>query len=898
MQESPQHRPRHSAQHSTQLPSTHSSQLSSRQPFDAHIRRFCITDVGSTTTKAFLFERGRGEDRRWSFRHREAPTTVERPHEDVTVGVRTALGAIAQDCGVDLLADGAPGLPYLSTSSAGGGLAMVVTGLVREVTSRSAERVALGAGAILLDVIAMDDGRTPYEKIEALRRLRPDMVLLAGGFDGDALSGPVFLAELIREAGLRPKLTAAGRLPVVYAGNRNACDYVRDVLDERFHLYPVANIRPANHVEQLEPARMAIHDLFMDHVMSQAPGYEQLLEWVSAPVMPTPSAFGRMLAIASRALRKRILAIDIGGATTDVFTAKDGEVFRTVSANLGMSYSILNVIQQAGPRAVLEMLHREFEGRAIGERELIDRVGNKHLRPTSLPDGRREIQVEQAVAAVAIREAVREHVSILTGETLSRSKSELGFQNSFEILLGKKQEQARESGPPKLAGCDLVIGSGGILSHSPRDQAAKILVAALEPGNKVELALDSAFMFPHLGILSTLAEDLALELFTTLGLVRLGRAGDLRRGQVQKEAGRRAEPGGSATPAASATPAVRVNRDDSFDIVQTGEHRERRELASAGECYVSAGERVSGDHVVARSTRTFQRPFFLPMAGALRAAPEEMADCLLKEVGDSIEAGELIGKRRMRFMRSKEYRSPVAGTFERILPDGTLVVREHPDSATERVAVSAAQDLQVRAGQLGAHLKIESDQKVEQGQVLAAKGRPGMDLRTSTSPVRGRVTDINLEYGIVTIEPLREELDVRAWIPGEVAEVTDRGCTIRCRALCVTGSWGRGGECRGRLCLGDPSPDSIVVRDHVTREQLLLLEERRAAGLIAGSLSLSDVSEVDPSYSLLVAVGFGEAPLPEIVRASLEPHDGQEAFLDGTTELRVGVRRPRLILPM
>ena len=130
MQESPQHRPRHCAQHSTQLPSTHSSQLSSQQPFDAHIRRFCITDVGSTTTKAFLFERGRGEDRRWSFRHREAPTTVERPHEDVTVGVRTALGAIEQDCGVDLLADGAPALPYLSTSSAGGGLAMVVTGLV------------------------------------------------------------------------------------------------------------------------------------------------------------------------------------------------------------------------------------------------------------------------------------------------------------------------------------------------------------------------------------------------------------------------------------------------------------------------------------------------------------------------------------------------------------------------------------------------------------------------------------------------------------------------------------------------------------------------------------------------------------------------------------------------
>ena len=858
---------------------------------------FCVTDVGSTTTKAFLFQRQDSNGGGWSFLHREAPTTVEKPHEDVTVGVRAALEALETASGRRLLAEGGrPGVPYLSTSSAGGGLAMVVTGLVREVTSRSAERVALGAGAILLDVIAMDDGRTPYEKIEALRRLRPDMVLLAGGFDGDALSGPVFLAELIREAGLRPKLTTAGKLPVVYAGNRHANGYVRDVLDERFHLHPVANIRPESHTENLEPARHAIHDLFMGHVMSQAPGYERLLSWVSAPVVPTPSAFGEILAIASRALGQRILAIDIGGATTDVFTAQDGEVSRTVSANLGMSYSILNVLQQTGPGPALEILRREFACEDMGEAELIDRVGNKHLYPTSLPRTEREARLEQAVGAVAIREAVREHLSILTGERLSRSKSELAFQNSFEVNLSRDAEPAPEARMPRLRGYDLIIGSGGILSHSPRDRAARMLIAALDPGGKVEVALDRAFMFPHLGVLAGVDEALALTLFEQLGLLRLGRVDALRREQ------RPLDPigdalGEEAVAGENRETSERVSLEASYDQVRRGPHAERRELASPGEVFVEGGDQVTGDQLIARSTRTFRRPFFLPAGSALRAAPEEIEACLLKKIGDSIEPNELIGKRKLRFMRTREYRSPVAGTLERMLPDGTLVVREHPDHATERVAIRAATDLNIKAGELRAYLRVEVGQKVEREQTLASRGRPGVDLRVSRSPVRGKVADINLDFGVITVEPLREELDVRAWIPGEVREVTARGAVVSANALCLTGCWGRGGECSGALTLDSVTEGGLCVLGHATRSDLLQMIGHKVAGLIAGSVRLADVNEVDPGFTILLTEGFGEMPLSNPIRAELAGHAGATGYLDGRTELRVGVRRPRLVVP-
>ena len=126
------------------------------------LSRFCVIDIGSTTTKAILFVR---KDDAWSFTRAEDATTVEKPYEDVTFGVLNALRRLEKMTGETLVADGKPSVTCLSTSSAGGGLAIVVAGLMRDVTTRSAERVALGAGCVIQDIISLDDGRTPYKKV-------------------------------------------------------------------------------------------------------------------------------------------------------------------------------------------------------------------------------------------------------------------------------------------------------------------------------------------------------------------------------------------------------------------------------------------------------------------------------------------------------------------------------------------------------------------------------------------------------------------------------------------------------------------------------------------------------------------------------------------------------------
>ncbi|MDY6788108.1 MAG: glutamate mutase L, partial [candidate division WOR-3 bacterium] len=321
------------------------------------ILRILATDCGSTTTKAILIEKI-NEEYRLIVRG-EAPTTVEAPYEDVTKGVLNAIkeveelsetiildgeniikrGDTSEEKGVDI---------YISTSSAGGGLQMMVAGVVDRMSAESAARAALGAGAIVMDVIASNDKRQDHERIKRIRTLRPDMVLLSGGTDGGTKTHVVQLAEIIEAADPKPRFGSTYNLPVIYAGNKDARENVKESLEEQTDLYIVDNLRPTLETENLGPARDKIHDLFMEHVMAQAPGYKKLMEMTDMPIMPTPGAVGLLIETIAKRDNIEVLGVDIGGATTDIFSVFQEKFNRTVSANLGMSYSISNVVKETG----------------------------------------------------------------------------------------------------------------------------------------------------------------------------------------------------------------------------------------------------------------------------------------------------------------------------------------------------------------------------------------------------------------------------------------------------------------------------------------------------------------------------------------------------------------------
>ncbi len=486
------------------------------------IKSILATDCGSTTTKAILIEKVEGEYR--LIVRGEAPTTVEKPFEDVTAGARNAIREAEELTGKSFLTETGVITPrqpdgtgvdiFLSTSSAGGGLQMMVAGVVKTMTAESAQRAALGAGAIVMDVISIDDGRRPHEKIQRIRHLRPDMILLSGGIDGGTVTHVAQIAELISAAEPKPRLGIGFQLPVIFAGNKQARGYMSEILGKKTDLRIVDNLRPVLEREVLGPAREEIHNLFMEHVMAQAPGYNKLMQWTPIPIMPTPGAVGLCMQTTAKTYDMHVIGVDIGGATTDVFSVvgEELEFFnRTVSANLGMSYSVSNVLLEAGVANIMRWV--PFN---MNEEDLRNRIRNKMIRPTTIPQTLEDLIIEQAISREALRLAFEHHKSLavgLRGVQKQRSIGDVFEQTgSGDTLIDMMR-------------LGMLVGSGGVLSHAPRRvQSALMMLDAFQPEGITRLTVDSIFMMPQLGVLSTVHPQASMEVFDKDCLIRLGTA--------------------------------------------------------------------------------------------------------------------------------------------------------------------------------------------------------------------------------------------------------------------------------------------------------------------------------------------------------------------------------------
>jgi len=360
-----------------------------------------------------------------------------------------------------------------------------------------------------MDVIATNDKRMDHERIELIRRLRPDMILLSGGVDGGTISHVVHLAELIAAAEPKPRFGTGYDLPVIYAGNKDAREEIKKILEKKSALSIVDNLRPVLERENLKPARDKIHDLFMEHVMAHAPGYRKLMTWTDVPIMPTPGAVGLLIETVARKENIEVLGVDIGGATTDIFSVFQGVFNRTVSANLGMSYSISNVLAETGIPNIMRWV--PF---TIDEVELRNRIRNKMIRPTTIPQTLEELMIEQAIAREALRLALLQHKEMAVG--LKGVQQERTISDAFA-------QTATGETLVNMMTLNLVVGSGGALSHAPRRvQSALMMIDAFEVQGITRLAVDSIFMMPHLGVLSTVHERSATEVFEKDCLIRLG----------------------------------------------------------------------------------------------------------------------------------------------------------------------------------------------------------------------------------------------------------------------------------------------------------------------------------------------------------------------------------------
>ncbi len=428
----------------------------------------------------------------------QGPSTVT---DDVTIGLEAALDDLRAHIGA------LPAFAHrLASSSAAGGLGRVPVGLGRERTAEAARQAALGAGAKLIGTFAY---KLTAGDVEEITALAPDVLLLAGGTDGGNDEVIVHNAEVLAACPVC--------CPVVVAGNRQAADRIAAGLRDSGNPATVTeNVMPDFGVLNIEPARAAIRQIFIDRIV-HAKGIDRAAEMFDAVLMPTPAAVlegARLLAdgCSGRAGLGPLIVVDVGGATTDVHSVAEGApsggnvvprglpepyVKRTVEGDLGMRHNVQSIVEAAGRDALAADAGLAPERLEALAGDLCRDIGR-------LPESDDEKALERALARAAVRIAMRRHAGTL--ETVYTASGPVSVQHGKD-----------------LGAVATLIGTGGALVHGP-DAAAILGAAVAEASDPFSLRpqnprffLDRDYILYACGLLATVAPDAAL----TLGLNRL-----------------------------------------------------------------------------------------------------------------------------------------------------------------------------------------------------------------------------------------------------------------------------------------------------------------------------------------------------------------------------------------
>ena len=481
---------------------------------------FIVVDIGDTITRAVYVEKSQtGLGLRAVA---ETETTIEKPELDVTVGVSKAAEALGRQVGRKLWDRGGPveGVRLLCSSSSGGGLYMMVAGVTSMISGESAKRAALGAGALLMDVFTKDDRRASYQMVGSMRMMKPDIFLLAGGTDGGAIVQVLDMADLLRVADVKPRFGSSFKLPVIYAGNVDIRDEVSKTLPEtRYATTAVENVRPSIEQENLGPAREAIYDSYMEHVIVHSPGFDKLAKSVYRDIIPTEAAIGNAVYALAMERQANALAVDVGGSSTDVYSVYSGVFNRSLNADIGLTYGIANIMKQVGVQALSRWLPEDLK-----EREIRNIVANLMvLQPSRFSP--KEAMVRAAAAREAMKLGIESHKEIA-----SRLKG-VGVQRT----VGDIFTQLLESTYLDMMKTKLIVARGEAFTSTTSADAVLMLLDALEPMGVTEILIDKGNLLPQIGMLQALAADSALRMLEENSLKPMGTCiaprGTIRRGE-------------------------------------------------------------------------------------------------------------------------------------------------------------------------------------------------------------------------------------------------------------------------------------------------------------------------------------------------------------------------------
>ena len=451
------------------------------------MRPVLLIDFGSTYTKLTAVDLEAGT----LLGTAAAYTTVQ---TDVGDGLREGLARLEERTGKLDFAE------TFACSSAAGGLRMIASGLVPELTSEAAKLASLGAGA---KIVGLYSFQLTEDDLADIQAAKPDIFLLVGGTDGGNQECILHNAKMLA--------TLPPAFPIVVAGNRVAARECERILAGH-EVYICPNVMPKFGVLQIEPTQSKIREIFLNRIV-QAKGLSQVTDLLSGILMPTPSAVLQAMELLAKGCEGELgigdlVAVDVGGATTDVYSMADGmpeqmntvykglpEPFskRTVEGDIGMRYSIRGIVEAAG-------LPRVSQLSGLSQDRVEALVDMLRANTDRLPNGDRELEnLDYALASLAVETAVARHA---------------GTMEETYTLMGQTFVQSGKN----LTNVRQIVVTGGSLIHAERvaEIARHALYSTAQPASlrpkEADIWVDRTYILAAMGLLAAHEPQTALRI--------------------------------------------------------------------------------------------------------------------------------------------------------------------------------------------------------------------------------------------------------------------------------------------------------------------------------------------------------------------------------------------------
>lgn len=448
-------------------------------------------DIGSVTTRAILFD---VVDSRYRFlASGSAISTANAPFNDVGEGIRHALDRLHAVTGrkfvgkderliIPSRSDGAGVDTVAATISAGPALKVVLVGLLEDVSLDSVRSLAGTTYSRVVETFSLSDYRSLEARIDTFLRLQPDLILVAGGTNNGASQSVLKLLDVV---GLASYLSPEEKRPeILYVGNQALVKNVKNSLGRIAPLHIASNVRPTLDVEQLDAAQVKLANITRSIRSRQITGIKELNSWAKGGLLPTATAFGRVIRFLSKVYNsdKGVLGVDLGASALTIAAAYSGELVQSVSPQMGLGVGLASLLAYSSLNDIQRWLHLD-----IPKDYIRLYLHNKSLYPSSLPVTPEDLAIEQALARQVIQISLK------------------------QVLVKLPDKDHRDIGSI-MSGFEPIIASGSVFTRAPNlAQSLLTLLDGIQPSGVTTLVLDQHHLSPSLGAAAAINPILAVQ---------------------------------------------------------------------------------------------------------------------------------------------------------------------------------------------------------------------------------------------------------------------------------------------------------------------------------------------------------------------------------------------------